>query len=132
MLKKLIVLAVFVVLGGLTLSQAVMVNAANFGGGPGPITSPITYFQLSGRVAYTVDGWYKPAVGATVAALNLSNNVLTTTKTNSYGAYTLTLQAGTYKVKAFDSQGSQFTPKNRIIELSQDIKNVFFTASKTQ
>lgn len=82
------------------------------------ITSPITYFTLSGNVTYKLSKFLIiPANGVTITAKNSQTNQETSAKSDRLGRYSLKVAAGAYIVSAKDSKNTIFSPANKIVQV---------------
>lgn len=117
-------------MGGLILAQINYVNVqASANPITYPITTPISYFTLSGRVGYIVWPRIVPAKNVKIQAVNTQTNQNTTTLTNSQGRYNIQVVPGQYRITASDSRGSRFNPSEYLIDvISANLNNLNFIA----
>lgn len=101
---------------GLMASQVKVVNAES---SSSPLTTPISYFEISGKVTYRLGNIVKPAVGAFVKIIT-QNGSFFITPVNSDGSYSSLMVAGEYKLKAVDQRSrTTFYPDSRIVDLRE-------------
>lgn len=102
------------------LSQASLVTAETLTNSSitGPITTPISYFTISGRVSYKFFRIVKPAENVTVEATSTQTSDKFSAQTNKKGQYTITVPAGQYNVRAFDFLGTIFDPALRLVDVT--------------
>lgn len=124
-----ILLALMAAIMGLQLSQVESVAASTISGG-GPITSPISYFFISGKVRYAFqNGLIKPAANVLITATNTQTSSKSATLTNTYGDYKILVPAGVYSVKARDNKQSVFRPSEILVNvLNGNASNINFGA----
>ncbi len=114
-MKKLMLILVLIAVFGLaTFTQATKAIAATPNGG---VTSPITYFMLSGQVTYKYLTYVFVAKNVTVTATNYQTNAKTATVTDANGNYSISVTQGQYTVKPHDSRGTVFTPASRFVSV---------------
>lgn len=126
-MKYLISILILTVLFGLTALQVGKISAAELN--ISPITSPITYFLVSGRAGYIFNGLLYPAKDVNIKAQNIATNQIFSTKTDNQGRYRLSLQRGIYRFAAFDKVNGQirfFDPFNKIFNIDRDRLNANF------
>lgn len=110
---------------GLTLSQVKAVSAVHLESNP--LTAPVTYFLIKGKVNYLWRGWLIPARGVKVEAVNTRTNAAWTAGTDAGGSYIIGVEPGEYKVKASDNRNTLFAPAVRIVKVvNSDISNISF------
>ena len=115
MIKKFIVLAIVLVSVFAVTAQSKALAVTN------PITSPITFFSLMGKVTYrnvfrthTVT----PAAGVKITAEKLGTSTKAMGTTNPDGTYGMSLTPGTYLIEASDTKRTFFTPAIQIVRIS--------------
>lgn len=96
-----------------------------------PLTSPITYYAISGRVGYKLflqnGGQILPAKGALVIARNIQSNEKKIATTSATGSYSILVTPGTYSVRASDYKSTQFKPTEYILNIvSSDATKIAF------
>ncbi|MBI3486518.1 hypothetical protein HY025_06325 [Candidatus Daviesbacteria bacterium] len=100
---------------GLMVSQVKVVNAESSNS---PLTTPISYFEISGKVTYRLGNIVRPAVGAFIKVIG--NTGIFIIPVNSDGSYSTYLTAGEYKVQAQDHRSqTTFYPTTRIVDLRE-------------
>ena len=141
--KKFLTLAIFFL-----LLVSVYVESTSFSGRAfaapltNPATSPVTFFNLSGKVVYRQLGRLLnnakrvvPAEGVVVKIFSFfGGNQVGTATTDSTGMYQLELPTGMYRVEASDTKGTFFTPPLRVINVKKgqsktgDFQGLLFTS----
>lgn len=130
-MKRLIFGLVIISLVYLLLFQ--LKQTAAYGQSPspitGPLTHPISYFKVSGRVTVRWSNPLRPVANAKVLAIDTTTLVRKAAYTDANGYFTFTLANGTYKVKMADNPLWRFLPKRRFVTVAgQDVTGVNFEA----
>lgn len=102
-----------------------------------PLTSPVTFYKISGDVSYKFlkffhknSSRFVPAEGVTIEARNIFTNDVYITTTNKDGEYSLSLQEkGMYLVEPSDGKADFFSPTLRQVQVHKQgsKNNVDFT-----
>lgn len=115
-MKKLVLIAVLISVFGLaSFTQATKAIAVTSDGGG--VTSPITYFMLSGQVTYKYLTYVFAAKNVTVVATNYQTGVKTSTLTDASGNYFIKVTQGQYVVKPHDARATVFSPAYRFVNV---------------
>lgn len=126
-MKYLISILILTVLFSLTALQIGKINAFELN--DSPITSPISYFLVSGRAGYLFNGLFYPTRDVNVKAQDTATNQVVSTKTDNQGRYRLSLQRGIYKIVAFERVNGEirfFKPFDKIVRVNQDKTGIRF------
>ncbi len=110
---------------GTVFSQAQRVQAISCSGSSCPLTSPISFFQISGRIFRRVDhNKIKAVKKVTVSAGPYS------TQTDQYGNYSLNVAPGVYDVTP-QKKNLHFVPSSQNVDASSgSVSGVNFEAVK--
>lgn len=91
-----------------------------------PITAPISYFKISGKVSFLRLRWFKQPTNVKVIAADSQGKQIST-MTDTQGNYTLPVTAGKYRVSVSPVTGYRFVPQNRIANVkNSDVNHVNF------
>lgn len=130
-----IVIVLIGVFGVLTIGQIQKVQAFS---NPGysiitnPLTSPISYFTISGKVGYRFFGIFSPAENVTVKAVNTYTKTVYKVLTNKRGKYSILVKAGIYNVSAKDATGTIFYPtKIKVNVTTSNATNINFISESS-
>jgi len=92
-----------------------------------PITSPISYFNVSGKALYNFFGRFIPATNARITALNTQDRSIISVKTDSNGLYSLALRQAEYIISAQDLfEKTIFAPAHYKLFVASDLPNINF------
>ncbi|KKR80261.1 MAG: hypothetical protein UU73_C0004G0076 [Candidatus Daviesbacteria bacterium GW2011_GWA1_41_61] len=126
---KLILSLFLLLLGGIVLSQQIktVVAQQTENTNTSAITSPISYFAVSGQVTYKAFGKIIPAGNVWVRINRIESGSWYYVSTNSQGYYSALVRSGNYVISAIDSLGTQFKPSSRFVTVSDsNIDNISF------
>lgn len=92
-----------------------------------PLTSPVTFYRISGDVSYKFFKFFSnngqrfvPAEGVTVEARNVFTNDVYTTTTDEDGDYSFSLEEkGMYLVSPIDEEADFFAPALRHVNVNK-------------
>lgn len=92
-----------------------------------PLTSPVTFFQISGNVTYKFFKMFghdmrrfNPAAGVTVSAVNLMTHDTYQTTTDTHGNYSLSVEEkGLYVVNPSGGKASTYFPPTRFVSANK-------------
>lgn len=120
--KKITVLCLSLIFAAILGTQVVSTANAETENGQ-PLTSPITYFTISGNVTYQFFKflWFgkkdAPAAGVTVTAVDKFHHVKYQTQTDNSGNYTITTQVGgQFFVSPSDGKTNNYVPPINVVE----------------
>ena len=125
-LKGFILLAIFLSLAALSLSQSSIISAQTQSG----VTSPVTYFTyvLRGRITYRVLNWMVPAANMSVVAKNHSGEAFYA-KTDYNGFYSLSVRQASasagYVIQPVDGR-KIWKPAHYMKVVSKDLNGLNF------
>lgn len=122
MSKKIAIVSAFLLMLGILAFQArfAAVEAAR----------PVSYFLLSGKVQYIVNGKAIPATYGNVVVTATAGKSKFTTKTiNDDGSYALPVQSGTYSVSASNSLKTRFNPAKYVLKVISNTTGLNFTGN---
>lgn len=129
MKAKLLLSLILVLLGGIAVSQQIktVVAQQTENTNTAAITSPISYFTVSGQVTYKAFGKIIPAGNIWVRVNKIDTGNWYYVNTNSQGYYSALVSNGTFLISAIDSLGTQFKPSSRFVTVSDgDVNNISF------
>lgn len=117
-MKKLVFLVLLIAFFGIaTISQGFQLKTVQ-ASTTSPITSPISYFIISGTVKYFyMNSISKPAANVSILATNTQNSSSSASLTNSVGNYSIKVPAGSYIVKASDAKQTVFRPSTILVNV---------------
>lgn len=110
-----VIVAIFILLISLQMN---VVNAANYQQSPltGPVTTPVTYFSISGKVNYIFNGIFSNAANVIISAVNKKTKENFVTLTNTNGEYSLMVKPGLYTVRPSDQLRTHFKPGSKVVD----------------
>jgi hypothetical protein len=132
MRRKLITALSLVTAFAVVFSAQLATSAAADTKNGSPLTSPVTFFRISGDVTYKMFKFFSnngqrfvPAEGVTVEARNIFTNDVYTTTTDKNGDYTFSLEEkGMYLVSPSDDEADVFAPSIRPVPANKaGVKN---------
>lgn len=134
-MKRFVLGIITITAGYLLLLQ--LQQATAYGQSPtpisGPITRPITYFKIVGRVTVRWSNPIQPLAGIKVVATNISTQARTVAYTDTNGYYGLPVVNGTYFVRIRRQLGYRFIPWRREVTVTGgDVTGVDFQAKLIQ
>lgn len=137
-LRNIVISFIFILLGSLTLSQAVSAQVQSMGpvSGPitkpitGPVTSPITHL-IKGKITYRILGRIIiPAKDVKVTGTNIKTDEQSYTISDSKGEYSLKLKDATYNIVPQDKFKTIFRPSYIRIKVDRDQKGLDFQGTR--
>ena len=92
-----------------------------------PITAPITYFKISGKIVYNLLGRFIPSQNVRVTAVNTQDRSVVEAKTDGNGMYSLVLRQAEYIISAQDLfRQTIFAPAHYKLFVTSDRPNINF------
>lgn len=92
-----------------------------------PVTAPITYFKLSGKIVYNLFGKFIPAQNVRVTAVNTQDKSITDARTDINGLYNLSLRQAEYIISAHDLfRKTIFAPSYYKFFVTSDLSSINF------
>lgn len=129
MIKKLLIVVIVLLSVFAISSQSKALAVAN------PLTSPITFFSLMGKVTYKNFFHAQsvtPGKGVKITAQSFGSFTNTNVTTNPDGTYGMMLAPGSYFIQASDANHTFFNPTLRYIKVTanssttQDFQGLLF------
>lgn len=125
--RRLLTLLLTAIIGFLMVAQINVIKANTVNLTSNPITAPVTFFIISGKVTYfKLFGPSQPAPDVKVEATNISTNNKTSQSTDSSGRYTLAVEKGRYLVRVRDNKRTIFLPSLRFLNVDRSFFDIDF------